>query len=70
MATTVTAPPSSAIHAKLNRGPGRLGMLVFGLVLIGGLVFIGTSIARDLGNISLGFAWPYVLLCTALLVAL
>ena len=71
MATTAAAPPpSSAIHEKLNRGPGRIGMLVFGVVLIGGLVFIGTSIARDLGNISLGSSWPYLLLGTALLVAL
>jgi PiT family inorganic phosphate transporter len=47
-----------------------MGMLVFGGVLIAGLIFIGTSIARDLGNIALGSLWPYVLLGTALLVAL
>ena len=70
MATTVTAPPTSALHEKLNRSPGRFGMLVFGLVLIAGLIFIGTSIARDLGNIQLGSSWPYILLGTALLVAL
>src|SRR3974390_2027693 len=71
MATTAAAPPpSSAIHEKLNRGPGRIGMLVFGVVLIGGLVFIGTNLCRDLKNIALGSAWPYVLLGTALLVAL
>jgi len=38
----------------------------FGLALIAGLVFIGISIARDLGNIELGSAWPYLLLGTAL----
>ena len=65
MATTATAPPpSSAVREKLNRGPGRLGLLVFGLVLIGGLIFIGVSIARDLGNIELGSSWPYILLGT------
>ena len=71
MATTATAPPpSSAIHDKLNRGPGRFGLLVFSLVLIAGLIFIGVSIGRDLGNIELGSSWPYILLGTALLVAL
>ena len=77
MATAATPAPtpaaatrSSAIHEKLNRAPSRGGTLIFGLVFIAGLVFIGTSIARDLGNIELGSAWPYVLLGTALFVAL
>jgi PiT family inorganic phosphate transporter len=64
------AVPTSAVHEKLKRGPSKVGTLIFGLVLIGGLVFIGTSIARDLGTVELGSAWPYVLLGTALLVAL
>jgi hypothetical protein len=67
MATTATVPPAtSVIHEKLSRGPGRIGMLVFGGVLVAGLIFIGTSIARDLGYIELGSLWPYVLLGTAL----
>lgn len=45
-------------------------MLIFGAVLVAGLIFIGTSISRDLENIELGSSWPYVLLGTALLVAL
>jgi inorganic phosphate transporter, PiT family len=39
-------------------------------VLIGGLVFIGSSIARDLSGTQLLATWPYVLLGLALLVAL
>ena len=67
MATTATAPTTTtAVHEKLSRGPGRIGMLVFGAVLVAGLIFIGTSIARDLGNIQLGSSWPYILLGTAL----
>jgi inorganic phosphate transporter, PiT family len=69
-ATTAATPKSAAIHEKMNRKPSTTGTLIFGLVLIAGLVFIGTSIARDLGNIELGSAWPYLLLGTALLVAL
>ena len=69
MATTVTAAPH-ALHEKLNRAPSRTGILIFGVVLIGGLIFIGTSIARDLGDLTLGSSWPYFLLATALFVAL
>jgi PiT family inorganic phosphate transporter len=65
-----TASASSVIEAKLSRGPSRVGTLVFGAVLIAGLIFIGTSISRDLADITLGSAWPYVLLGLALLVAL
>jgi PiT family inorganic phosphate transporter len=67
--TTTTATPLG-VHEKLNKAPSRVGTLIFGVVLILGLVFIGTSIARDLGDITLGSAWPYFLLGVALLVAL
>jgi PiT family inorganic phosphate transporter len=45
-------------------------MLIFGLVLIGGLVFIGWSISKDLIGVEMLSVWPYVLLGVALLVAL
>jgi inorganic phosphate transporter, PiT family len=76
MATATSPAPAEAttrsavLHDKLNRGPSRLGTLIFGIVLLAGLIFIGTSIARDLGNVELGSAWPYILLGIALLVAL
>jgi PiT family inorganic phosphate transporter len=58
------------MEAKLSKGPSRLGTLIFGLVLIAGLIFIGTSISRDLEGVTLGSSWPYILLGLALLVAL
>ena len=64
------ASTSSVIDAKLSRGPSRIGTVIFAIVLLAGLIFIGQSIARDLGNVELGSAWPYILLGTALLVAL
>jgi inorganic phosphate transporter, PiT family len=75
MASVATAPAApaaqpSALHEKMSRGPGRMGSIIFVLVLLGGLIFIGTSIARDLGDVILGSAWPYILLGFALLVAL
>jgi PiT family inorganic phosphate transporter len=45
-------------------------MLIFGGVLIAGLIYIGTSITCDLAGVQLTSAWPYVLLGIALLVAL
>jgi inorganic phosphate transporter, PiT family len=64
------APAKHSVHDKLAKKPSKSGALIFGLVLIGGLIFIGTSIARDLSNIRLESAWPYFLLGLALLVAL
>jgi inorganic phosphate transporter, PiT family len=58
------------LHEKMSKGPGKIGMLIFGGVLIAGLIYIGTSIARDLSGVRLSSAWPYVLLGIALLVAL
>jgi PiT family inorganic phosphate transporter len=62
--------PKHAVHEKLSKGPSKIGMLIFVAVLLGGLIFIGTSIAGDLSKVVLGSAWPYFLLSVALLVAL
>jgi PiT family inorganic phosphate transporter len=75
MAATATAPSDAtpaphALTEKLNRKPGRVGMLAFGVVLIFGVIFIGYSLSRDLAGLELGSALPYILLGTALLVAL
>jgi PiT family inorganic phosphate transporter len=65
------APPAKhSVHEKLSKKPSKLGSLIFIGVLTGGLVFIGTSIARDLSGSQLLATWPYVLLGLALLVAL
>src|SRR5215471_15639289 len=70
MATTTSTTAPLGVHEKLNRGPSKTGTLIFAGVMILGLVFIGTSIARDLGDIHLGSIWPYLLLGVALLIAL
>jgi PiT family inorganic phosphate transporter len=79
-ATATTAPPppispappaKHSVHDKLAKKPSKLGMLIFAGVLIGGIVFIGSSIAHDLvSGPHVTAAWPYVLLGIALLVAL
>ena len=59
-AAAAAPPPAHALHEKMSKGPGKVGMLVFGAVLIGGLIFIGTSIAKDLADIRMASAWPPV----------
>jgi PiT family inorganic phosphate transporter len=69
----VSAPPSvnAAVHDKLNASqPGTWGMLVFGVVLVGGLIYVGTRILSDLQGTHVPSAWPYILLGIALLIAL
>jgi inorganic phosphate transporter, PiT family len=67
----VVAPPASSVQEKLNASsPGRWGMLIFGVVLVGGLIYVGTRILRDLSGTPVISAWPYVLLGIALLIAL
>jgi hypothetical protein len=50
MFTTATAASTTpqvphALTEKLNRKPGRVGMLAFGVVLIFGVIFIGSAMA-------------------------
>jgi PiT family inorganic phosphate transporter len=67
MATTATAP---ALHEKLSKKPGRTGILIFGLVMLGGFSFVGYQLAKDLSSIKTTSIFPYLLLGLALLVAL
>jgi len=66
----VTVAPHHSVHDKMSKGPSKIGMLIFAGFLIGGLIFIGGSITRDLSGIRMLSAWPYILLGIALLVAL
>src|SRR5271163_860130 len=61
----------SAVHAKLNKSPGAIGMIIFAIVLIGGFAYAGFNLASDLsGGGHFETIWPYVLLGVALLTAL
>jgi len=70
-AQTVALPKPSAVHAKLNKSPGAIGMIIFAIVLIGGFAYAGISLGKDLsGGGHFESVWPYVLLGVALLTAL
>ncbi len=66
---TATATPS-VLDQKLSRSPGKLGMLVFGVVLVIGVGYAGSSLLHDLSFVRNESVLPFVLLGIALLVAL
>jgi PiT family inorganic phosphate transporter len=71
-ATSVaTAPPgASLLDKKMKKSPAWISGVIVVVALLGGLSYVGFHIGQDLGNVTLGSTWPYVLLGTALLIAL
>ena len=66
--TSVAA--SSAVHAKLSKGPGKVGTAIFAGVLVIGFVYAGYHLIADLSVVHSASFFPYFLLGIALLVAL
>src|SRR5580704_14428538 len=68
------AAPSTVLDSKLsNSSPGKaakIGMLIFGVVMIIGFAYAGSHLLGDLSTIHNESVMPYVLLGIALLVAL
>jgi len=61
---------SPALEKKLGRSPGMIGMIVFGIALLVGVIYTRVSIATDLGDIKNASIFPFLLLGVALLTAL
>jgi inorganic phosphate transporter, PiT family len=72
IATSVQALPhgGSLLDKKMKKSPAWISGVIVLIALVGGLGFVGFHIARDLGETTLGSIWPYMLLGTALLIAL
>jgi inorganic phosphate transporter, PiT family len=68
MATAASA--ASAVQAKLNKGPGKIGVLVFGIAMTAGFGYVASQLIGDLSTVRGGSAYPFILLGVALLVAL
>jgi len=62
--------PQTVLDAKLSRSPGKIGMVIFGIVLAIGVAYAGSSLLNDLSTVHSGSFLPYVLLGVALMVAL
>ncbi len=69
-APSLAPPAKHSVHEKLSKKPSKIGMMIFVGVLIAGLIYVGSSIARDMSGTRLTAVWPYLLLVLALLVAL
>jgi PiT family inorganic phosphate transporter len=60
----------SILDSKLKKSPGLIGMIIFGLILAGGITYAAIQLLGDLSTVHAGSALPYVLLGVALLIAL
>jgi PiT family inorganic phosphate transporter len=68
---TQTPPSTSILDEKLKKGsPGKAGMAVFGLILLGGIGYIVAQLWGDISVVHSASVYPYVLLGVALLIAL
>jgi inorganic phosphate transporter, PiT family len=77
MATPATTPEASyststsLLDEKLSKSsPSKWGIIAFGVLLLGGLIYIGTQLSADLSIVHATSIFPYILLGVALLIAL
>jgi inorganic phosphate transporter, PiT family len=71
MATPVLPPHGSLLEEKLKKSsPGKIGAIAFGVLLLGGLTYIGLQLSHDLAFVHSASVYPYLLLGLALFIAL
>ena len=72
IATTVEGrPPAAALlEKKMKKSHAMVSTIVVVGALVVGLGYVGFHMADDLGSVTLGSIWPYLLLGVALLIAL
>ncbi|MGC1463144.1 MAG: inorganic phosphate transporter [Terracidiphilus sp.] len=72
LATVVEVMPAgeSLLDRKMKKSSGRAGIVAFLIALTGGMAYIAFHVAKDLDNVTITSAWPYLLLALALLIAL
>jgi inorganic phosphate transporter, PiT family len=70
-ATLETRPPAAALlEKKMKKSHALISTGVVLIALVAGLGYIGFHLADELGNVTMGSIWPYMLLTVALLIAL
>src|SRR5246127_2925578 len=71
MATPATLPTGSLLDQKLKKSsPGKIGGIIFGIMLVVGLIYIGLKLADDLSIVHSASVFPFILLGVALFIAL
>ena len=59
------------MEGNISAGPAaKIGMAIFGVVLLVGVIYIGRQLISDLSQVHAPSVMPYLLLLLALLVAL
>ena len=64
------ATATTVLDSKLQKSPGKLGVAIFGAVLLVGISYTAISLIADLSGVHSTSIMPYLLLALALLVAL
>jgi PiT family inorganic phosphate transporter len=67
---TASSAVAPTVHEKLNQGPGKVGVALFGLALVVGFGYAAMHLVSDLSTVHSESVYPFVLLGTALLIAL
>lgn len=71
MATPATLPQGSLLDEKLKKSsPGKIGGVIFLILLLGGVFYIFNQLSSDLSTVHASSIFPYFLLGVALLIAL
>ena len=60
----------SLLDSKIKKSPGKIGMIVFAIMLVAGLAYIWTKLSADLSIVHNASVFPFVLLGVALFIAL
>jgi PiT family inorganic phosphate transporter len=69
-ASSAGAPVTAAVHDKINKGPHKLGILVFLILLTIGFVYALWNLISDVSHVHHPSSFAFLLLGVALLVAL
>jgi PiT family inorganic phosphate transporter len=59
-----------AVQEKLKKSPSKAGMMVFGVILLGGIGYAGVNLISDLSGVRTASTFAYFLLAIALATAL
>jgi PiT family inorganic phosphate transporter len=70
MPTATGSATIPALHSKLGRSPGRIGIIGFAVILLIGVSYSAYHLLSDLSTVHSGSVMPYLLLGLALMVAL